>query len=106
MFLLNIAGVVTEPMYRGEHDSRVIPHPIYTHLGKTLDARLEAYRRLIETQMHTDELTRIHNAWQTGTPLGNHAFKQTIASKLKCKVGHDKRGLPKRALTLTITTDR
>lgn len=84
---------------QGKQDPRVIPHPIYTQLGKTVDVRLDAYRRLFETQLHTDELTSIRNAWQTGTPLGNDAFKQIIESKLKCKVGQDRRGRPKRALT-------
>ncbi len=84
---------------QGEQDPRVIPHPIYSQLGTTLDARLNAYRRLFETHIHRDKLTSIRNAWQTGTPLGNDAFKQTIESKLKCKVGQDRRGRPKRAPT-------
>jgi putative transposase len=84
---------------QGEIDSRITPHPIYTHLGKTLDERLDAYQHLFQTQIHTDELTSIRNAWQTGTPLGNNAFKRTIESKLNCKVGQDRRGRPQRAPT-------
>ncbi len=31
-------------------DSMITPHSTYTHLGKTHDERVGAYRRLFETQ--------------------------------------------------------
>jgi len=83
----------------GEHDSRITPHPIYMRLGKTDDERLNVYRHLFETQLYVDDLASIRGAWQTGTPLGDDVFKQKIELKLKCKVGQDRRGRPKRAPT-------
>ncbi len=84
---------------QGEMDSRITPHPLYMRLGDTLHERQDAYQGLFGEQINTNELTVIRNAWQTGTPLGNETFKQMIESKLNCKVGHDKRGRPKRAST-------
>lgn len=77
----------------------ITPHPLYLGLGKTSNARLKAYKGLFKGHVDKNDLKDIRNAWQTGTPLGNDAFKRKIEHKLKCKVGQDRRGRPKRALT-------
>jgi putative transposase len=42
----------------------------------------------------SDDLSNIRNSLQTGTPLGNDFFKQKVEAKLRCRVGHARRGRP------------
>lgn len=84
---------------QGEADDRITPHILFKRLGKTVQARRDAYHSLFTEQLAENDLKVIRNAWQTGTPLGNEKFKQKIELKLNCKVGQDRRGRPKRAST-------
>lgn len=84
----------------GEMDALISPHPVYLALGQNNTTRLATYRELFTHAIDEDLGKRIHAAWQTGTPLGNDRFTTTIENMLKCKVGYDKPGRPKKSGTL------
>ena len=46
--------------------------------------------------LDADRLAPIRGALQTGTPLGNEKFKSEIEAVLQRKVGHARRGRPKK----------
>jgi putative transposase len=62
--------------------------------GRSRAQRCEAYRELFKAHVDDQALKAIRDAWQTGTPLGNDIFREKIEKKLKCKVGHARRGRP------------
>jgi putative transposase len=78
----------------GKPNDLIQPHPLYLRLGRTVKQRQEAYRALFRAHIDEKALNDIRAAWQTGTPLGNDYFRQKIEAKLKCKVGHARRGRP------------
>jgi putative transposase len=78
----------------GEANKLVQSHPLYLALGKTRKQRQAAYRALFKAPIGQKEMNKIRSAWQTGTPLGNDYFRETIEAKLKCKVGQARRGRP------------
>ncbi len=79
----------------GKPDSRVKPHPLTQALGRTRTKRHDRYPALFHAPIDADGLSHIRAACQTGTPLGNDAFKAKIERKLHCKVGQARRGRPK-----------
>ena len=83
----------------GKANAIVKMHDIYKSLGKTKEQRLNVYKALFKAQLEEDEVNDIRKSWQTGTPLGNAYFRDKIETKLKCKVGQNRRGRPKRAPT-------
>ena len=80
----------------GVHDKVLTMHSLYKGLGRTAEKRREAYVSLFKAHVDDGELAAIRDCWQSGTPLGNDYFKQKIEEKLKCKVGHARRGRPPR----------
>lgn len=79
---------------QGKDDELVNHHPIYTQLDKTIAGRCEAYKTLFKVHLDEGQLKDIRSAWQTGTPLGNEYFREKLESKLKTKVGQNRRGRP------------
>jgi putative transposase len=79
---------------QGKDNKLITPHSIYQQLGRTLEARCNAYKALFSAHIDAEDLKDIRSAWQTGTPLGNDYFKEKIEKKLKTKVGQDRRGRP------------
>ena len=79
---------------RGLESQLIRPHPLYLALGRTRQRRLDAYTALFKVRLDDNILTGIRSAWQTGTPLGNENFRKKIEARLKCKVGHARRGRP------------
>lgn len=77
----------------------ITEHSLYLGLSRSRLHRSEAYKSLFKAHIENEELTSIQASVQTGTPLGNDYFKAKIERKLKLKVGQDRRGRPKRALT-------
>ena len=69
-------------------------HPVYDALGGDKDERSNAYQKLFARHIDTDDMKRIRDSWQTGTPLGNDVFREKIETQLQCKVGSAKRGRP------------
>jgi len=98
------AGIVAQPEhYRwssypanalGEDNCIVSPHDEYVNLSQTLSRRREAYRSLFDAELTADELGRIRNCTQSGTPMGSERFKEQIEKTLCRKVGSEKRGRP------------
>lgn len=104
------AGIVARPeQYRwssypanalGEDNCIVSPHQEYVNLGQTFPQRREAYRSLFDAELTADELKRIRNCTQSGTPMGSERFKEQIERTVRRKVGGEKRGRPPRSRTL------
>ena len=100
------AGIVARPeQYRwssyaanalGEDNCIVKPHDEYVSLGSTLSRRREAYCSLFDAELTCDELKRIRNCTQSGTPMGSERFKERIEKTLNREVGSEKRGRPVR----------
>ncbi len=56
-------------------------------MGRTRTKRHDRYQVLFHADLDADGLSHIRAACQTGTPLGNDAFKAKIERKLHCQVG-------------------
>jgi putative transposase len=107
------AGIVARPeQYRwssyaanalGEDNCIVKPHDEYVSLGPTLPRRRETYRSLFDAELTSDELKRIRNCTQSGTPMGSGRFKERIEKTLSRKVGSEKRGRPVRPRVILST---
>jgi putative transposase len=80
----------------GEDDPVVAPHPIYRSLGATGRARKAAYRGLFKTELDDEAIGDVRACLQTGTPLGNERFRARIEQALGVKVGHSRRGRPRK----------
>lgn len=72
----------------------ICTHRLYQALGDTDEARQHAYCALFKGQISDEDMRRIGEAWQTGTPLGNDWFREKVERQLKCKVGYVRRGRP------------
>jgi putative transposase len=78
----------------GEDSCIVNPHDEYLKLGQTLAQRQEVYRALVDAAPTADEVERIRNCTQSGTPMGSEYFKERIEKTLRRKVGNERRGSP------------
>jgi putative transposase len=83
---------------QGKDNKLITPHPVYRQLGRSLDARCDAYKSLFSAHIDPEDLKDIRSALQTGTPLGNDNFREKIETKLKAKVGQARRGRPFKGL--------
>ena len=81
---------------RGAADPLVMPHPVYLALRGTTPERLSAYRRLCDRAIGKDDLTAIREAANSGTALGNEAFKDWIEAVIPCQARKQKTGRPHR----------
>ena len=81
---------------QGQADRMVKGHGNYLALGRTSSVRQAAYRDLFRNVLDPNDLKDIRAAWLTGTPLGNDRFRVEIERALKMKVGHARRGRPKK----------
>lgn len=100
------AGMVEHPaQYRwssyaanalGESNAILSAHAEYLALGNTAASRRAAYRGLFEQPEDGDEQAHLRVALQSGTPLGNAAFRREIEALLQRKVGRMHRGRPTR----------
>lgn len=79
---------------QGKPDTVLTPHPLYQQLGRTPQARREAYKALFKAHIDQEQHDHIQKAYQTGTPLGNGYFREKIERTLRCEVGQDRRGRP------------
>ena len=84
---------------QGKTDQLVTPNQLYMRLGSTEQMRQSTYQRLFSAHLQEIQLRDIRSAWQTGTPLGDDRFRQKVERNLNLKVGQNRRGRPKRALT-------
>ena len=81
---------------QGKKNALITAHDSYTALAKTDKTRLEKYVALSKSGLTDAIKTDIQDAWQTGTPLGSDKFKKMIERKLNIKVGHARRGRPRK----------
>lgn len=88
----------------GEDNCIVSPHDEYVNLGQTLPRRREAYRSLFDAELTSDELGRIRNCTQSGTPMGSERFKEQIEKTVNRKVGGEKRGRPAKTPVLGLAS--
>ncbi len=71
-------------------------HPLFNALGKTKRERYETYKALFGESLEPGAIKRIHEAWQSGTPLGNDRFRDRVEAQLALKLGQYRRGRPKK----------
>ena len=86
------AGMAAEPggypwsSYRanahGEWSPVLTPHCVYLALGRSLDSRLAAYRRLFDGEVTTGDLKAIRTATNGNFALGGSRFRADIARTL------------------------
>jgi putative transposase len=81
---------------QGKKNPLITPHEAYKNLARGDKKRMEKYAALTKTGVSDEVSTDIQDAWQTGTPLGTDKFKKMVEKKLKIKVGHAKRGRPRK----------
>jgi len=108
------AGIVARPeQYRwssyaanalGVDNCIVSAHDEYVNLGQTLPQRREAYRALFYPEQTSEELDRIRNCTQSGTPMRSAFFKEQIEKTLSRKVGGEKRGRPAKMRVLDLAS--
>ncbi|RBP52898.1 transposase [Arenicella xantha] len=70
-------------------------HDIYLSLGSSKSERTDAYIELFKYDLCAQDMRRIRDSWQTGTPLGNDYFLEQVERQLVCKVGQARRGRPR-----------
>ncbi|PKO34528.1 MAG: transposase [Betaproteobacteria bacterium HGW-Betaproteobacteria-7] len=102
------AGMVVDPgQYRwssyranglGEVDARLTPHKCYLSLGQGDGERQAAYRALFRPELEAEAINDIRKALQSGMPLGNERFAETICGNLGIRHNTGKRGRPNRAV--------
>ena len=80
----------------GQPDPVIVSHRRYRGLGQSELQRQEVYRGLFTVHVNGGQLTQIRETWQTGTPLGNDRFKEQVEAMVGRKIGHARRGRPKK----------
>jgi putative transposase len=60
----------------GEASCLISPPDAYGHVGQTLPQRRAAYCALFAAERTAEELGRIRNCTQSGTPMGSERFKE------------------------------
>ena len=109
------AGMVNSPTdypwssYRhhafAEPDPIVEDHALYHALGRTPEERTTAYRDLFRTHLDPAQIQALREATNVGVPLGNERFKEQIETALQCKVGHLRRGRPRKDVSLKLINE-
>lgn len=75
--------------------SLIEPHEQYRHLGRTADARREAYRALFRAYIDPQLVEEIRSATNGGYALGNERFQAEIAATLGRRAHRGRPGRPK-----------
>lgn len=100
------AGIVTDPgdypwsSYRsnalGERNPVLSAHAEYLALGDSAEARQAAYRQMFGETLDDPMLKQLRASLQTGTPFGDHRFRERIEQTLGRKIGFASRGRPRK----------
>ncbi|MFA5631541.1 MAG: transposase [Porticoccaceae bacterium] len=77
--------------------SWLTPHEEYLRLGREKEERAFAYRELFKYQLSDEDLHAIRKSAHYSQPLGDDRFCQQIERKYGIKVGHMKRGRPRKS---------
>jgi len=70
----------------GKFDRCISPHELYLRLGRSDQARQEAYRCLFSVNIDAKDLELIRDATQQCIVIGNDSFQEEIAHALKRRV--------------------
>lgn len=81
---------------QGKKNALITEHENFKSIARGDSKREEKYAALAKAGLSDEVRNDIQNAWQTGTPLGSDKFKAMVEKKLKMKVGHAKRGRPRK----------
>ena len=81
---------------QGRKNVLITPHAAYLDIARGDKKRQEKYTAMSKAGLSDEVITDISDAWQTGTPLGSDKFKKMVERRLKIKVGHAKRGRPRK----------
>ncbi len=80
--------------------SWITPHSEYILLGQTHEERCYNYRELFKCHIDADDIHRIRQATRYCQPVGDDRFKEAIERKYGLKLGHAKRGRPRKVAVL------
>lgn len=80
----------------GRSTGMITPHDCWLLLGEDDTARRDAYRDLFREKLEHQDIAHIRESIWTGLPTGNDLFRREIEKALSIKLGHGKRGRPKR----------
>jgi putative transposase len=80
----------------GKPNPIIAPHDCWLLLGENNDTRNEAYRALFREKLDQQDIKRIHQSLNTGLPTGSDKFRREIEQALSVKLGHGKRGRPRK----------
>lgn len=81
---------------QGKKNVLVTPQAAYNTLASNDKKRQQQYTALAKAGISDEVISDIHDAWQTGTPLGSEKFRKMVERRLKLKVGHARRGRPRK----------
>ena len=81
----------------GRAGDLILPHQLYRRLGRSAQARLEAYRALFQAAREPVVVEGIRQATNGGFVLGSARFAQEIVHALGRRVERGKPGRPARA---------
>lgn len=70
----------------GREDTLAAFHPIFRRLGRTVEARQEAYRDLFKDKLAQDFVEAIRKATNGGWALGGERFRKQVAAAAKRRV--------------------
>jgi putative transposase len=100
------AGMVRHPRdyswssYRanaeGEPSMLLSPHPEYLRLAGQEDERLRVYRRFFATAAGGEELERMRNCINSGSPLGDAEFLRQLEGRTGRRLSPDRGGRPRK----------
>ena len=80
----------------GDKSGLVSHHSTYMSLGRTVDARLRAYRELFRHELDPGMVDEIRKATNGNCALGTEGFKAEIADALGRRVTPGKSGRPRK----------
>ena len=82
----------------GDVDPLVTPHEVYLNIAPTTEQRRFWYRELFKEKLSDKDVRAIRKATHYCQPLGGDKFRDQTEKKLGRKLGHTKRGRPKKSV--------
>lgn len=83
---------------QGKKNHLITPHKAYRKLAKKTATQEKKYEKQAKAGLDKETVRQIEECWQTGTPFGSAEFKAMVEKTLNIKVGHSRRGRPKKAV--------
>jgi putative transposase len=79
---------------RGERSNLIIPHEQYLSLGRSAEARREAYRQLFRAELDPDVVMAIREATNGNVALGSNRFQVEVETALGRRARRGQPGRP------------